>query len=139
MSEALYERYKDALRRGHAAAAKRRNVAALDAYSEAASLAPDRALPLVGMGTVLAALDKPKDALSAFDAALDRAPGDVTALLGRAEALAAVGDSLGAGTSAAVFLPRPVPARRSFGPLTGRGSPRGGPSGHGAGSPIGRR
>jgi tetratricopeptide (TPR) repeat protein len=92
MTEAVYERYKDALRRGHAAASKNRNAAALDAYSEAARLAPDRALPLVGMGTVLVRLGKGKDALSAFDAALDRSPADEAALRGRAEALAATGD-----------------------------------------------
>ena len=41
----LYERYKDALRRGHVAALRGRNEAAIDAYGEAASIAPDRALP----------------------------------------------------------------------------------------------
>ena len=48
MSDALYERYKEALRRGHVAALRGRDAAALEAYSEAARLAPDRALPLVG-------------------------------------------------------------------------------------------
>ena len=37
----LYERYKDALRRGHVAALRGRNEAAVDAYGEAAEIAPD--------------------------------------------------------------------------------------------------
>ena len=77
MSEAIYENYTEALRRGHAAAAKNRNAAALDAYSEAAKLAPDRALPLVGMGTVLAKLGKHKDALTAFHAAVEEFGGQL--------------------------------------------------------------
>ena len=44
-SSSLYERYKDALRRGHVAALRGRNDAAIEAYQEAASIAPDRALP----------------------------------------------------------------------------------------------
>ena len=50
--------------------------AALEAYSEAARLAPDRALPLVGVGAVLRRLGKTTEALAAYDAALDRAPTD---------------------------------------------------------------
>ena len=56
MSDALYERYKDALRRGHVAALRGRQDAALTAYGEAAKLAPDRPLPLVSIGNVLAGL-----------------------------------------------------------------------------------
>ena len=67
MSDALYERYKEALRRGHVAAQKGREADALDAYSEAASLAPDRALPLVAIGGVLRRLGK-----------TDRGPGDLS-------------------------------------------------------------
>jgi tetratricopeptide (TPR) repeat protein len=96
MSEALYERYKDALRRGHVAALRGRTDAALDAYGEAARLAPDRALPLVGIGTVLAKLGKHGEALTAFDSALERAPADEAALRGRADALTAGGDRVGA-------------------------------------------
>lgn len=92
MSEALYERYKDALRRGHVASQRGRLDEALDAYGEAARVAPDRALPLVGIGLVLARLDKPTEALSTFDRALERAPGDETALRGRVDALIALGD-----------------------------------------------
>ncbi len=87
MSEALYERYKEALRRGHVASQRARFDEALDAYSEAARVAPDRALPLVGIGLVLTRLGKTTEALSAFDLALDRAPTDETALRGRVDAL----------------------------------------------------
>ena len=96
MSEALYERYKEALRRGHVAALRGRRDAALAAYGEAAKLAPDRPLPLVGIGNVLAGLGKHAEALTAFDAALERAPADEAALRGRAEALVAAGDRAGA-------------------------------------------
>lgn len=96
MSEALYERYKEALRRGHVAALRGHRAAAIEAYSEAASIAPDRALPLVGLGTVLAQLGKTTEALTAFDAALDRAPTDEGALRGRADVLLARGDRAGA-------------------------------------------
>jgi tetratricopeptide (TPR) repeat protein len=92
MSEALYERYKDALRRGHVASQRARFDEALDAYSEAARVAPDRALPLVGIGLVLTRLGKTSEALSAFDLALDRAPTDETALRGRVDTLLALGD-----------------------------------------------
>ena len=92
MSDALYERYKDALRRGHVAALRGRHDAALAAYGEAAKLAPDRPLPLIGIGNVLAGIGKHTEALAAFDAALERAPADETALRGRADALVAKGD-----------------------------------------------
>jgi tetratricopeptide (TPR) repeat protein len=92
MTEALYERYKDALRRGHVASQRGRLDEALDAYSEAARIAPDRALPMVGIGLVLARLDKPAEALSTFDRALERAPTDEVALRGRVDALLAIGD-----------------------------------------------
>jgi tetratricopeptide (TPR) repeat protein len=92
MSEALYERYKEALRRGHVASQRARFDEALDAYSEAAKVAPDRALPLVGIGLVLTRLGKTTEALSAFDLALDRAPSDETALRGRVDSLIALGD-----------------------------------------------
>ena len=74
MSEALYERYKDALRRGHVAALRGRHDVALDAYGEASQLAPDRALPYVGIAGVLTRLGHDSEALAAYDAALDRAP-----------------------------------------------------------------
>jgi len=53
-SGSLYERYKDALRRGHVAALRGRHDAAVDAYGEAAEIAPDRALPHTSIGGILA-------------------------------------------------------------------------------------
>jgi tetratricopeptide (TPR) repeat protein len=91
VSDALYERYKEALRRGHVASLRERHDAALAAYVEAATIAPERALPHVSIGETYARLDRPADALVAYDAALERAPGDEAALLGRADALAALG------------------------------------------------
>ncbi len=96
MSEALYERYKDALRRGHVAALRGRHDVALDAYGEASQLAPDRALPYVGIAGVLTRLGHDSEALAAYDAALDRAPTDEAALRGRADLLAKAGDRIGA-------------------------------------------
>ncbi len=96
MSDALYERYKDALQRGHVAAGRGRDAAALEAYSEAAKLAPDRALPLIGLAGALRRLGKPAEAITTYDLALDRAPDDETALRARAELAAEVGDRVGA-------------------------------------------
>jgi tetratricopeptide (TPR) repeat protein len=96
MSDALYERYKDALQRGHVAAQRGRDAVALEAYSEAARLAPDRALPLVGLAGVLRRLGKTAEAITTFDAALDRAPADETALRARAELASDAGDRVGA-------------------------------------------
>lgn len=93
-STALYERYKDALRRGHVAAQRGRLDDALDAYGEAARVAPDRALPHVGIGQVLIRLGKPNEANAAFGRALDRAAEDEAALRGRADASVRLGDRL---------------------------------------------
>jgi tetratricopeptide (TPR) repeat protein len=60
---------------------------------EAATLAPERAMPHAGIGTAYLALDRPAEALTAFDLALERAPGDEPALAGRADALAALGQA----------------------------------------------
>ena len=95
MSEVLYEQYKDALRRGHVAALRGRLDAAAAAYREAARIAPDRALPYVGLGGVLARLGRTDEALAAYAAALDRAPTDEGAMHGRADVLAAVGPPRG--------------------------------------------
>jgi tetratricopeptide (TPR) repeat protein len=91
MSEVLYEQYKDALRRGHVAALRGRLDVAAAAYREAARIAPDRALPYVGLGGVLTRLGKSDEALTAYATALDRAPTDEGAMQGRADVLAAVG------------------------------------------------
>ena len=91
MSEVLYEQYKDALRRGHVAALRGRLDAAAAAYREAARIAPDRALPYVGLGGVLTRLGRADDALTAYGLALDRAPSDEGAMHGRADVLASLG------------------------------------------------
>ncbi len=91
MSGSLYEGYKDALRRGHLAALRGRLEPALSAYREASRMAPDRALPYVGLGGVLARLGRPDESLAAYAAALARAPGDEAALRGRADVLAGMG------------------------------------------------
>ncbi len=91
MSEALYEQYKEALRRGHVAALRGRLDAAAAAYREAARVAPDRALPYVGLGGVLARLGRTDEALAAYGAALERTPTDEGAMQGRADVLAAMG------------------------------------------------
>lgn len=91
MSGSLYEGYKEALRRGHVAALRGRHDVALHAYHEAARIAPDRALPYVGLGGVLARLGRADEALAAYRAALSRAPEDEAALRGRADLLEAEG------------------------------------------------
>ena len=91
MSEALYERYKDALRRGHAASLRGRFDEAIAAYAEAASIAPDRAMPQSSLAGVLARTGRLSEALAAYDVALARAPEDEASLRGRAEMLAITG------------------------------------------------
>jgi tetratricopeptide (TPR) repeat protein len=89
--EALFERYKSALRIGHIAAVRGKYEAAVAAYSEAATLAPDRPLPHTSMGRALLQLGRTDEALAAFAEALRLAPRDETSLAGRADALAAAG------------------------------------------------
>jgi len=99
MSGSLYEGYKDALRRGHVAAVRGRLEIALAAYHEAARIAPDRPLPHVGLGGVLARLGRVDEALAAYRAALDRAPDDEGALRGWADLLAVQGRRAESATS----------------------------------------
>ena len=91
VTEALYERYKDALRRGHIAALRGRLEIAAVAYDEASRIAPDRALPHASLGDVLRRLDRLDEALAAFGAALERAPSDEASLAARSEVLARLG------------------------------------------------
>jgi tetratricopeptide (TPR) repeat protein len=91
MSDAPYERYKEALRAGHVAALHGHLDAALAAYAEAASVAPDRALPLTSRAAVLVRLERLDEALEAYGAALSLAPRDEAALGGRADALVRAG------------------------------------------------
>ena len=85
MSRALYEQYKEALRRGHVAALRGHLDAAEAAYRGAATLAPDRALPYASLGGVLHRKGRLDEALAMYGAALARAPEDDGALRGRAE------------------------------------------------------
>ena len=145
MSEALYERYKDALRRGHAAALRGRFDEAIAAYAEAASIAPDRAMPQASLAGVLARTGRISEALAAYEVALSRAPEDEASLRGRAEMLAITGrrvdaaetlDRLSAvldrdgrlleATDAAASRPR---VRRVTRPPRGRGRVRDPPAG----------
>lgn len=86
MSQILFERYKETLRRGHLAAQQGRLADAITAYEGAAVLAPDRALPHVSLGQVLLRLGRLDDAELAFTAALRRTATDESALRGRATA-----------------------------------------------------
>ena len=74
MSEALYERYKDALRRGTAASLRGRFDEAIAAYAEAASIAPDRAMPQASLAGVLARTGRISEALAAYEVALSGSP-----------------------------------------------------------------
>ena len=91
MSTDLFQRYKEALRRGHVAVLRGRLEEALTSYQEATRLAPERALPYTSLGGVHLQLDNLDAALAAYDEALGRAVRDETALAGRAEALARAG------------------------------------------------
>jgi tetratricopeptide (TPR) repeat protein len=107
--KALFERYKEALRRGHVAALEGDHDLAITAYEEAASLAPDRAVPHASLGAVLRSLGRNEDALAAFDRALRRSPSHESALAGRATILAGLGhaeEAAGAFTALGAALER---------------------------------
>ena len=91
MTEILYERYKDALRRGHVAALRGKTDEAIGAYAEAISLAPDRPLAHVSRAAVLVKVGRLDEALAGYERALRLAPRDQGAIGGRAEALARLG------------------------------------------------
>ena len=91
MSDARYDQYREALRLGHVATQHDHHDAAAAAYRDATRLAPDRALPFIGLAGALASLGRRDEAIAAYTAALDRAPDDTTALRGGADALAAAG------------------------------------------------
>jgi tetratricopeptide (TPR) repeat protein len=88
--EGVYERYKDALKRGHVAALRGRLDEALDAYAEASRIAPERSTPHTAAGTALLRRRRPADALAYYEAASRLAPRDEAALLGQAQALVAL-------------------------------------------------
>jgi tetratricopeptide (TPR) repeat protein len=91
VGNSLYERYKDALRRGHVAALRGRLDAAIIAYDEAAAIAPDRSLPHASIGGILVKMSRLDEAVAAYDRALALGPRDETALRGRADVLARLG------------------------------------------------
>ncbi len=88
--DALYERYKDALKRGHVASLRGHLEQALDAYGEASAIAPERPTPHASAGTALLRRKRPADAVRYYEAAIRLAPRDEVALLGRAQALSAL-------------------------------------------------
>ena len=87
MGDALFDRYREALRAGHVAVLRGRLEDAAASYREAATLATDRAVPRTALGSVELRLGQPDLALASFDGALAVAPGDDAGLLGRAQAL----------------------------------------------------
>lgn len=91
MSEAVYERYKEALRRGHVASLRGRDDEAIDAYREAAAIAPERLVPHTSLGAVFLRVGRAREALGAYEAALERAEDDEPAAEGRRQALIALG------------------------------------------------
>lgn len=90
MTDAV-ERYKDALRRGHAASLRGAFEEAIAAYREAAGIAPDRAMPQASLAGILARTGRISEALAAYDLALARQADDEASLRGRAEMLAITG------------------------------------------------
>ena len=85
----LFERYKQALRRGHVAASRGQLDEAVIAYREAIELAPDRVLPYTGLSGVLVRLDRSAEALTVLERATERAPSDESAWRARADLLIA--------------------------------------------------
>ena len=59
MSATLFERYKEALMRGHLAARQGESELAITCYEEAASYAPERPLPYAAIGAMSLRLGRP--------------------------------------------------------------------------------
>ena len=91
MSVDLFERYRDALRRGHVSAARGELETAAAAYAEAISLARDRPVAHAGLGAIHLRKGDLRAGLREFDLALARAPRDEASLAGRADALTGLG------------------------------------------------
>lgn len=91
MSGPLFEQYKDALRRGHAALLEGRPADAVAAYAAAARLVPDRALPHTSIAAALVQLGRRDEALQALERATAVAPDDEAALRARAGLLRDLG------------------------------------------------
>jgi tetratricopeptide (TPR) repeat protein len=91
VSDAVVERYKEALKRGHMAVLEGRAEDAVGHYRDAAALADHRVPPHLSIGSVLLEMGRAEEALAAYDRAADRAPEDARAHEGRARALTALG------------------------------------------------
>lgn len=91
MTEDLYARYHEALRRGHQHASEGKFQEALASYQAAVGLAGERALPHIAVGGMHLRLGQRKEALAAYERALALEPINLDALSGRAAALLAVG------------------------------------------------
>jgi tetratricopeptide (TPR) repeat protein len=85
VTESLFERYKDALKRGHLAAQKGRVEEAITAYREAGVMAPDRALPHGAIGHVLRRAKRLDEAHAAYTTGIARSADDEAAWRSRAE------------------------------------------------------
>ncbi len=96
MTRPLFEVYKEALRKGHLAARAGTIDAALEAYAEAARLAPDRAAPHTSSATALHQAGRTADAQAAFERALAIAPHDEATLRARAVVFEEIGRSASA-------------------------------------------
>ncbi|CAN5695241.1 hypothetical protein BH24CHL8_BH24CHL8_07620 [soil metagenome] len=115
MNQPVFERYEEALKRGHLALLHCQPKDALVRYTEAAALADHRALPHLSLGSVLLQLGRAQDALSAYERAVERAPEDPAGHVGRASALHALGRPLAAAeaTAQASAVTERVARRRS--------------------------
>jgi hypothetical protein len=111
MPDPIFERYKEALRAGHVAALRGRPDDALLQYRSAAAIAPDRALPHVGMAEVLLRTGRLDEALAACTVALRLAPHDESVL----ELAGRVHETAGRGTDASIHLDRVVDLREKQG------------------------
>ena len=111
MPDPIFERYKEALRAGHVAALRGRPDDALLQYRAAAAIAPDRALPHVGMAEVLLRTGRLDEALTACSVALRLAPHDESVL----ELAGRVHETAGRGAEASVHLDRVVDLREKQG------------------------
>jgi tetratricopeptide (TPR) repeat protein len=87
----FFARYQASLRAGHQLAAEGKFKDALTEYEAAASVAPERVPPHLGVGGMLMRLGKPREALAAYDRALAIEQDNLDALTGRAAALLAAG------------------------------------------------
>jgi tetratricopeptide (TPR) repeat protein len=91
MADPVFERYKEALKKGHVAVFKGRPKEALGHYQEAAKLAGHRPLPFASMGSVLLQMGRHQESIAAYEEALRRSPDDAQSLSGLASALTAAG------------------------------------------------